>query len=290
MVPRHFAARAVLLFLALSLHPAFAQETDTSDATAIDVAIETTSGGTVSGRVLQQDANTITVHDASFGTVTLERKNIARIEYRDPSRYRDGRYWFDNPAATRYLLGPTAWPLGDGEGYYQNTYLVLNTFFYGAGDHLVIGGGFEILTMMAGSPIFFFMPKIGVPLGEHTATGGGVAIAMFEGEFSGIGYGLLTLGDRDDNVTFGLGYGLSDGESLEQPIYTISGMLRASRSVSFVTENWFVPDNGRTYSIFSYGIRFLGESLSVDVAFLNNAEIAEHFALGIPYVSLMVRF
>ncbi len=291
MSMRRTISLIILLAANLPGATAFAQDVETADTTARQVYIETTSGGTITGTVIAEDGRTLTVHDEAFGTVIVERSNIAEIEYRDPSRFREGQYWYENPAATRYLFGPTAWPLGNGEGYYQNTYLVANTFFVGAGNNLVIGGGFEILSLSAGNPIYFLMPKIGVPISENVAVGGGVAIAgMADEGLAGIGYGVLTLGNHDDNVTFGLGYGWNDKEAMDQPIVTISGMLRTSRSFALVTENWFVPDNGGTYYIISYGMRFMSESLSVDVAFLNNADIASGLPFGIPYVSLMVRF
>jgi hypothetical protein len=281
----------ILLAVGLPGTITFAQNDAIADSTTRHVYIETTTGGTISGSVISEDESTVTVRDQAFGTIIVDRSTITKIEFRDQSHYREGQFWYANPAATRYLFGPTAWPLGNGEGYYQNTYLIMNTFFVGAGDNVVIGGGFEILSLSAGKPVFFFMPKVSIPLSEHAAAGVGVAMAGMPDEgLVGIGYGVLTLGNRDDNITFGLGYGWSDEEAMDQPIITISGMLRTSRSFALVTENWFVPEHGGTFYIISYGLRFMSESLSVDVAFLNNGDIAKGLPLGIPYVSLMVRF
>lgn len=288
---RRIFAMLILIAAGMPGAAAFAQDDAPADSTAKQVYIETRSGGTITGRVIAEDENSVTVNDEAFGTVIVDRSNIAEIEYRDPSRYREGQYWYDNPAATRYLFGPTAWPLGNGEGYYQNTYLFMNTFFVGAGDNLVIGGGFEILSLSLGHPIFFLMPKVGIPISENVAVGVGVALAgVADAGLAGIGYGVLTLGNYDDNITLGLGYGWNEEEAMDQPIITVSGMLRTSRSFALVSENWFVPENGGTFFILSYGIRFMSEALSVDVAMLNNADIADGFPLGIPYVSLMVRF
>jgi hypothetical protein len=39
-----------------------------------------------------------------------------------------------------------------------------------------------------------------------------------------------------------------------------------------------------------YGIRFFGEKLSVDLAFLNNKDIASQLALGVPIVDFVIKF
>ena len=66
-------------------------------------------------------------------------------------------------------------------------------------------------------------------------------------------------------------------------------MVIISRRIALVTENWFIPlDN--YYGVFSYGIRFFGEKISVDLAFLNNSDIAEGLAIGIPYLDFVVKF
>ena len=57
-----------------------------------------------------------------------------------------------------------------------------------------------------------------------------------------------------------------------------------------VTENWLVPSDGY-YGVYSYGIRFMGEKITVDLAFLNNADIASDvLAIGVPYVDFVVKF
>lgn len=292
MKPSRFAIATLAFAIGLYVESGIAQTEGGADSTATIVYIETSSGGTITGTIIEQSDTTLTVRDKGFGTVVIERSNISLLERRDSSRYRHEEYWYENPASTRYLLGPSAFPIGNGEGYYQNTYLLLNTFYVGAGDYLTIGGGFEILTLSMGNPVFFITPKFSIPVSEGLAFGGGVAIAAIPSAevLAGIGYGLVTVGNRDDNATLGLGYGWSDGEGMERPIITISGMVRASRSIALVSENWFIPDGNSTYTMLSYAIRFLAQSMAVDVGFLNNGEIAKSFFLGIPYVDLMVRF
>ena len=87
-----------------------------------------------------------------------------------------------------------------------------------------------------------------------------------------------------------IGWGFFDGDFSNQPFITFSGMTRVSKKAALITENWLGPDNGNYYGVFSYGVRFFGETISVDLAFINNSDIAEEIIIGIPYVDFVVKF
>jgi hypothetical protein len=170
----------------------------------------------------------------------------------------------------------------------------MNSFNYGVTDRFTIGGGFELISTFSGEPIFFITPKYTFPISEKWNAGTGIlyANAAIDEDFSGlgIGYGIVTYGTRENNATLGAGFGYVDGEVSGKPVLTLSGMRRIGRKSALVTENWFVPDNGY-YGVFSYGIRFMGERITVDLAFLNNSEIAQDVLwIGIPYVDFVVKF
>ena len=70
-------------------------------------------------------------------------------------------------------------------------------------------------------------------------------------------------------------------------------MTRLSKRIALVSENWLVPDagsDGGLYAIFSYGIRFLGEKTAIDLAFINNKDIAEGLAIGFPWLDFVINF
>lgn len=66
-------------------------------------------------------------------------------------------------------------------------------------------------------------------------------------------------------------------------------MTRITQKTALVTENWLIS-NDNYYSVFSYGVRFFGDNLAVDLAFVNNSDIAEEFIIGFPWVSFVVKF
>lgn len=265
------------------------------------IIIETKDGSVIQGQYMGQTENGIRVSMEKVGDIIVPNNQIAWMEVMD-DRYKDGQYWFENPSSTRYLFSPSAFSLRKGEAYYQNTYLLFNSFNYGVTDNFTIGGGFELYSLVSGDPIFFISPKYSFKISDKFRAGTGVLYinavnnrAGFSG--LGIGYGILTYGNKDNNITAGIGYGFVENELTEKPLFTLSGMTRLSKRIGFVSENWITPINGgtygisdgRTYGIYSYGLRFMGERLTVDLAFLNNRDFNDFLPIGIPYIDFVVK-
>ena len=282
---------------------AFGQKTNIRypvDSTKI-YKIELNDGSTFFGNILQEDSINIIMRTSLMPKIEIPITKIKRIDELDESNLKNGVYWFRNPHATRYLYGPSAFNLKKGEGYYQNSYLILNSFNIGITDNISIGGGLELFSTFGSlsdgsfDPIFFITPKVGFEITEKFHAGVGVLYANIPSFDSGgrsgfgIAYGIGTYGTLDHNITGGLGWGFVEGQFSERPIITVSGMTRIAKKTALVTENWFIPADNY-YTIFSYGIRFFSENMAVDLAFINNADIASVFIIGIPYVSFVVKF
>ncbi|MBX0334643.1 hypothetical protein K3G39_15485 [Pontibacter sp. HSC-14F20] len=256
--------------------------------------VETRDGSVIQGIFLGQTDGGIRLQTDSAGEIVIPHIQIKSTKIVDDSRMRDGEYWFENPNATRYLFSPSAFSLKKGEAYYQNTYLLLNSINIGVTDNITIGGGFELISTFSGTPAFYITPKATFEVNDKWRAGGGLlymnVIGLDEG-FSGlgIGYGIVTYGNTDDNVTLGMGYGFVDDEFSKRPVLNLSGMKRISRRVGLVSENWLVPSDGY-YGLISYGVRFMGERLTVDLAFINNGDIAESILIGVPYVDFVIKF
>ncbi len=243
------------------------------------------------GKYLYRDSSIIVIKTNSIPKIEVPINKISSIDIIENLSIINGKYWFPNPNPTRYLFAPSAFNLKKGEGYYQNTYVTINSFNVGLTDNFSIGGGLELITLFTSStPLFFITPKVGFKVSDNLHLGGGIMLAGVGTEgTAGMVYGLSTFGSLDNNFTTGLGWGFVQGKFSGRPFITISGVTRISRGIALVTENWFIPlDN--YYGVFSYGIRFFGEKISVDLAFLNNSDIAEGIAIGIPYFDFVVKF
>jgi hypothetical protein len=273
--------------------------------TTSNVSIRFKSGTTYIGKLRYNVHDTIAILTTDLGLIKIPYSKINRIDY---ITIRKGKAWFPQPLPGRYFFSPSAFTLRPGEGYYQNTMIAVNSFNVGVTNWFSIGGGIEFFTTIASitvgdfSPTFFITPKVGFKVAPNLRIGTGVLYLQLLGNevnFANF-YGVVTYGNEDNNITGGIGWGYSkikvvdDGAWMKKPLVTLSGTARMSRKLAFISENWFVPEADETgityYPFFSYGLRFMGESISVDLLFLNNEDIIRAFFLGIPLVSFTVKF
>lgn len=301
---RSIVSITLFIWVAVNLKGQVKSETLTFE-TGKTYKVDLRDGSQFIGEFVMQDSISIVLTNNTIPEIRIPVCHIKKAEEIDVSGIQEGKHWFPNPNSTRYLFSPSAFNLKRGEGYYQNTYLIFNSFNVGLTDHFSVGGGFEILTtfgsLTSGSfkPIYFITPKVGFPVNNRFSLGGGlmyvsVPIDMYDESGNnrsafGAVYGVGTIGNYDKNVTLGLGWGFNEGNLADKPLITLSGMSRIGRKTALVTENWFIPGD-TYYAMFSYGIRFFGEKLAVDLAFLNNGYIAKILVIGVPYVDFVVKF
>ena len=271
------------------------------DSTARDSlrthVLRTRDGSTLIGRVVRDSADTVRF-ESNGGVLTLSHAQIVELRAIEPSQLKHGEYWFPDPNRTRLFFAPTGRMLAQGEGYFSDTYLLLIGFNGGVTSNFTLGGGMSLIPSQ--NPlqnIFYLTPKVGLVDKPNFALAAGalVGFAGFDdidnqNRSFGILYGTSSFGSTDNHVDVGAGWGYSGGDLSAKPALMFGGATRVSRRVSLLTENYYLPtlsDNG----IVSYGMRFFGEKLSVDLAFFNAVGPDATFLFpGIPYVSFAVKF
>ncbi|MCB0316184.1 MAG: hypothetical protein H6628_05695 [Calditrichae bacterium] len=264
------------------------------DSTHLQV-LELRSGERLVGRIVEIREQEIDFQ-AGLGKVTVEIARIKTIRTLPASAMKNGDFWFPNPNNTRLYLSPTARMLKQGEGYFQNIWLFFNGVAVGITDNITIGGGMSVFPTddFLSDNIFYLTPKIGVHAGSNVdlAVGALYIFLPFDDGFddgsnsAGILYGVATLGDDNHNLTGGLGYGFANGDLADSPILMLGGEYRLGKRISFVSENWIIPDGEA--ALISYGLRIFGEKLSVDLSFLNAS--SDPIFPGAPYVDFVVNF
>jgi len=276
-----------------SIGTAIQQEKKRGDLYRIDLL----DGTRLTGKILSENDSIIVIELQDLGELRLPRNKIDKLIPLDAPPGLKKSLWFKNPHATRLLFAPTAIPLKRGEGYYQNIYIVGNMFNYGVLDNLSIGGGFDFITMFAitdeWNPILNFNAKTGFKVHDNVHVGAGALYVTQVNNFSaGLPYALSTFGNYNSNFTTGLGWGFVDGTFEEKPFIMLGGMVRCSEKIWFISENWITPfgENEKYYLAVSYGIRFSGKRMCVDLAFINSKDIFEEIFIGIPYVDFVIKF
>jgi hypothetical protein len=303
----HLFRPTVLLLLLCAASAVKAQQTQpTPPDTATRLIIHTRDGSTLVGRVVSEDSTMVRIETTS-GVLTIARGNVLSIETVRASDMHEGEYWFPDPNRTRLFFAPTGRMLDEGEGYYMNTYLLIQSFAGGLTRYVTLGGGFTLIPAVDPTNwVYYFTPKIGLYQSSNLNVAAGALVGYLpETEPNGFGmvYGVATKGGPNGSISAGMGYGYAGTSISKEPVFMLGGEQRVSRRVALVSEDYiYVTRNAcgidvgcltpstKTKGIVSYGFRFLGEKLSVDFAFFNAPGEADWIFPGIPYLSFGVKF
>lgn len=289
MAAQHF----LKLFCMLIFLSGISAALHAQDRTGETVRITTNDGNVFVGEVMQENDRQITLQVEGIGEITIEKSNIRNIQLLESGRMRNGNYWFENPQGTRYFFAPNAIGLRKGAGYYQNTWIFFNNANYGVTNHFSIGAG-TIPVFLFGEAVlpFWVLPKISIPVSSdliHIGAGaliGGVIGEDTEGA-GGLFYGNTTIGNRDKNITFGLGYGFGGGEIASTPLVNISGLYRSGRTFQWLAEVYFLPGiEGSGFGIF--GARWAPESFALDFGLAR--PLSDVGFIGIPWLGITIPF
>jgi hypothetical protein len=265
-----------------------------ADSAQVQV-IKLRDGSSIVGRVTEVGADTIRF-TANGGRLSIARADIVEVREVATSAMRKGEVWPADPNASRLLFAPTGRMIPKGEGYFNDTYLFLVSVQGGVSSRINIGGGLSVLPLDDFTDnVLFITPKVGVygspklnvAVGGLAGYAGGLANDAENANF-GVVYAVATVGSPDASITFGSGLAYAGGAFADRPVAMLGAETRLSRRIAFVTENYLVP-NEDVNSLISYGLRFFGEKLSVDLAFWNAPGNEIRFP-GIPYVAFSVKF
>ncbi len=262
--------------------------------------VSTTDGSSNLGRIIEVRENDISF-ETELGVLTIPIVKITEIELIPLKSIKEGKVWFPNPNKSRMFFAPTARMLNKGETYFADYYVFFPSFSYGATNNFTIGGGISVFPGLSlDKQLIFFTPKLGLKAVKDFNLAAGVLFVKIPNDSDndeedngenvnsvGIAYGVTTFGSEEANVTFGLGFGFVDKEFAETPVILLGGEKRVSRRIALVTENWFIPKVDQPMSI--YGLRFMGQKLSVDLGFVYVFKTDLPFP-GVPYVDFMIIF
>jgi len=271
----------ICALVVLSLTAMFCAAQDQTDT--LSYYIQTTDGNTYRGQILARDSLSILFNLERFGEHSFLKTEIKKLEPLDKEKVVDDEYWMDNPQSTRYFFSPNAYGLKKGEGYYQNVWVMVNSFAVGVTDYFSIGGGVVPLFLFAGSPTpVWITPKFSIPVAKDKFNlGAGALMGTVLGEEEtgfGILYGISTLGSKDKNISLGLGYGYAGGSWAKAPMINLNTMIRFGPKGYFISENYFIQTEGTTALIFTLGGRHIIQNAGLD------------YGLVIPIISDMDSF
>jgi len=249
-------------------------------------------------KVVLDDETVLTgeIQSVNADTVNLRTPSgifiaIPEVKIRDVQRSRvemsGGVFYRRDPNDTRLLFAPTGRGLRQGQGYFADYWIFFPTLAVGITDFLGVGGGMSIIPG-AGSQLLYIAPKISFSPKENISIAGGfLSLGIPEENNLTLAYGVATLGSSRAALTAGFGVPVTDER--DEMIFLVGGELQTSNTTKIISENW-IPSSGD--AVLSLGVRFFGERLAVDLAFITTAGILDD-ANGwpfIPWVDFAVNF
>ncbi|NVO19019.1 MAG: hypothetical protein HXX13_04930 [Bacteroidetes bacterium] len=259
--------RIMFLFFLLSLLQEKGTCQQAEDSTKL-YQLKAMDGNEYLGILQVEDSSGVSIKTAKLGLLFFPRSEIKSLVKIEPKRLINGKVWFENPQSSRYLWAPNGYGLHKGEGYYQNIWVLYNQFSYGITDNFSIGAG--VL------PLFFFssdvtpiwiIPKFSIPVvRDKFNVGVGILAARLVGQNTGLGivYGTGTLGNRDRNISLGMGYGYIDGSLAKLPMWNLSFMYRVGMKGYLVSENYLFTGNNYSLALLSFGGRVFIKVVGLD--------------------------
>jgi hypothetical protein len=256
--------------------------------------IETIDGNEYVGNIVLDSADIFILKTTSLGEIRIRKADVKRITEVSKSQVKDGELWFDNPQATRYFWQANGYGLKKGEGYYQNVWIFFNQVSYGITDNISIGAGIVPLFLFAGaSTPVWLTPKLSIPIvKDKFNVGAGALVGTVLGEEDagfGIAYGTTTFGNRNTNVSLGLGYGYLSGEWADVPTVSLSAMIRTGQRGYLITENYFIGTADEDAILLSFGGRRLIKNSGLDFGLLFPVNTDGSF-FAIPWLGITIPF
>ena len=304
-------AKIVFLVLCFGITTTLSAQTkkEPKKTEAKQVHIDLVDGNSIDGQLIERHGDTVVIESSTLGVLNVHIKNIKNIGAVSAENLKNGQSWFENIHAPHGYFAPTAFNFRKGEGYYGNIFLFISQVGYGFTDHFSVSGGTEIVSLFFGNDnggrgpqLFYLNPKFSYQVDKSVTLGAGALVLFTSEATAAVPYGIATLGNRNTNLSVGLGVPLLSG-SRESPLFILSGQARVLRGVSLMTENYISKNqfSSRASGIGTTGFRFMSKSIAFNIGlmYLINDSAVDFFDLGggnsssfipIPFLGLSVPF
>jgi hypothetical protein len=295
----------VLAAVLLGRGPVLAAEDPPPTPETVTVVLK--DGSRLVGAIAAEDASAVTVKTATGIELRLSRDAISSIErgkqLEPPAAEAPG-----DPNDTRLMFAPTGRPLGKGDGYFSNHYVLFPGFAYGLTRNLAIGGGVSTVPGLGlDEQVFYVNGQAAFRPSEKTALAVGGLYTKGAGDDleAAVPYGVATFGRPARSLTLGFAVAFTPEEEPQfdgrrgfvgytrrwrsEPILMVGGEAAVGRRLALVSENWLFLDRPLSEQAFGLALRFFSGRISVDAGFVFMPEILEE-GFPLPWLSFSYHF
>ena len=231
-------------------------------------------GTNLRGELVRQDSVEAVIRTNNLGEVRLKSEQIVRIEQEGTEA--DG-VSYPNLFPQVMRLAPTAYTAEKGKLFFRNYNVYVSQFEYGITENWSVGTAFFTFVPTG---LFSLNTKVSLPVSSRVRLGINAQYAAVQtdgffftgarGSLEGIGYvqGIATVGDRQNNTTYGLGWSVSNGELSRNVVGTFGLVRKVNAKLSFISENFILFGSGTVNfaGMVSGGVRFDRKRHAFDVA------------------------
>jgi hypothetical protein len=231
------------LFLSLfliSTISAFAQEN--KDTLKGQYIITKNDGVTYVGEIVYENAREVFIKTKKTGDIIIPKYEIKSIvKARESEINQEGEFVQSEVFSTRYFITTNAIPINKGDSY-----ILWNLhgpdFQFGLGKNVGVG----VMSTWVGMPIigtlkysFSKNEKLHYGFGLLAGTG---SWALPEWGMA-LPFGILTLGDRKNNINFSAGYGaiFESGKSDGRFLFSVAGFSTVGKKIRIVLDSFIMP-------------------------------------------------
>lgn len=174
-----------------------------------------------------------------------------------------------NPIPHRYMLSPSGRGMKKSTFNYQNIGIGINMLNAGVSDHFSIDIGLipAFLIPNVSTVLIGIHPKVSLPISKNIHAGIGLFYGGYLGDGGngaiGLGYGVLTFGSEDKNISLGFGYGFKNFRF--SPTLTAAATYKIGPRSYLIAENFFLGrDFESNLNLVLVGGRSIFRLLSLD--------------------------
>lgn len=211
--------------------------------------IETLDGKVFEGPVIERTAEFIILDTRKIGYIRIFFVDIASMQRASQRETKiietTQTYSYQTP--THYLGAPTAFGIKKEQGYYQNTWILINQVGYGFSDNFSLGLGMIPIFISGESDVpIWIMPKFSWPLVKDEIE---ISLGSFNfwalGNINfGIVNGKIAFGGPRSHISVGGGLAYEDGKILNGMLFTFDGLLKVGSRATLTAENYVIGDLG----------------------------------------------
>ncbi|GAB3699453.1 hypothetical protein GCM10027592_25540 [Spirosoma flavus] len=248
--------------------------------------IDLKDGTQLRGELLRQDSTEAIIRTENLGEIRLKPEQIVRIEQLDAQ----SKSGYPNPFPHTMRLTPTAFSAEKGKFYFHNYILYISQFEYGITNNWSVGTSF--FTFLP-TTLFSLNTKLSLPVNNRVRVGVNAQYISLRTDITdpqGLSYvqGIVTMGDKRNNTTFGLGWSIADGEISRNIVGTFGLVRKVSPRLTLISENLVLFGAGAVNfaGILSAGLRFDRPRHAFDLA----AYVPFISEPGVPYLVTLVPY